>query len=292
MLDTKFGRISGLGALAGRYKGLLCDVWGVLHNGVAVYDEAMNALTQFRKQGGNVVMITNSPRPRDGVLAQLYGLGVDEETFDDIVTSGDVTRVLIAQAEQPVFHLGPERDLPLFDGLDVELSDLSQAKAIVCTGLFDDESETPEDYREQLSTAVARSVPFICANPDLVVERGDRLIWCAGALARLYEELGGKTQLAGKPHKPIYDLAEKQLVTAAGGTLSRSQIICIGDGMPTDVAGAQLNGFDLLYIAAGIHAGDYSDKNGLDEAALQAFLKSQGATPAAWMPHLAWGESR
>ena len=281
-------RIAGLQQAGGKYKGILSDVWGVLHNGVAVYPEAAKALAEYRATGGHVVMITNSPRPAQGVLAQFAELGVDPNVYDEVVTSGDVTRDLISQVDGKIFHLGPDRDQPLFAGLDIELCDADQASAIVCTGLFEDETETPEDYRSDLTELVARKLPFICANPDIVVERGDRLIWCAGALARLYAELGGETRLAGKPHPPIYDLATRKLFELAGGDVPKNQMLAIGDGMPTDVAGAQAFGSDLLYISGGIHAAEYGGAETPDEEKLLAFLAAHNASPTLWMPKLVW----
>ena len=280
-------RIPGLRDIAAGYDAIFCDVWGVIHNGRDIYAQAADALRTFRQQGGKVVLITNSPRPHRGVEIQLQQLGLPDGVYDAIATSGDVTRSLIARAEQPVFHLGPDRDRPLFDGLNVNFAPLETAQSIVCTGLFDDEREQPEDYREVLEVAAERQLNFICANPDIVVERGDRLIWCAGALARLYDELGGQTFLAGKPHKPIYDLAQEKLQAVSGTEISKESILAVGDGIPTDVAGALANGYSLLYIAAGIHAADYGGPEP-DEAALDRFLADNNAQPVAWMPHLAW----
>ncbi len=281
-------RANGLVEIAPTYKGILSDVWGVVHNGQSVYRNSIDAFTAYRKQGGRVVLITNSPRPKVGVGQQLKDMGVPDDCYDDIATSGDVTRVLISKAEGPVFHLGPDRDLPLFEGLDVELCDGADAQTIVCTGLIDDEKETPQDYIHILSAYVRRGVPLICANPDLVVERGDRLIWCAGSLARLYEQLGGVTRVAGKPHKPIYDLAFEKLQAVTDVEIAKADAIAIGDGMPTDVAGAQSNGYDLLYISAGIHSGEYGNPDAPDEGKLHEFLENNGATPKFWMPRLSW----
>ena len=283
-------RISDLSAIASDYRAILCDVWGVLHNGQSVYRQAERALMKYREQGGQVVLLTNSPRPNQGVQQQLNELQVDPAAFDDIVTSGDVTRTLIAQADGPVFHLGPERDIPLFDGLDKQLTDAENCSAVVCTGLFEDEIETPQDYTERLQALADRDIPFICANPDLVVERGDRLIYCAGSLAKLYGELGGRTLVAGKPHAPIYKLAMERLAQLNGEAPDQSDVIAIGDGMPTDVAGALSNGFDLLYISAGIHSVEYGPADDPDEAALNRFLEQQQADPTVWMPRLNWVE--
>lgn len=280
-------RLTGLDEIASAYRAFFCDVWGVVHNGREIYQESAKALKLFRESGGHVVLITNSPRPHQGVEAQLRDLGLPDGVYDAIATSGDVTRTLIARAEAPVFHLGPDRDRPLFEGLDVSFAPLETARSIVCTGLFDDEREQPEDYREVLIEAAKRKLPFICANPDIVVERGERLIWCAGALARLYDELGGETFLAGKPYKPIYDLAQEKLAAVSETEVAKKGILAIGDGMPTDVAGARDNDYDLLYIAAGIHGSDYGGHDP-DEDALERFLIENNAAPVAWMPHLAW----
>ena len=281
-------RITGLKHIASQYRAILCDVWGVLHNGQAVYREAEDALVRYRESGGRVVLLTNSPRPNEGVAAQLDDLRVSRMAYDAIVTSGDVTRTLIAAAKGPIYHLGPQRDLPLFDGLNVDLVDQAECKAIVCTGLFEDEVEKPEDYRSSLQELARRNVPFICANPDLVVERGDRLIYCAGSLAKLYGELGGTTLVAGKPHAPIYKLAMEKLEGISQGDILRADAIAIGDGMPTDVAGALGNGFDLLYISAGIHSQEYGAADNPDEQALQSFLMKNQVDPNVWMPRLSW----
>ena len=221
-------------------------------------------------------------------MTQLESLGVPDGVFDDVVTSGDVTRVLIGEADRKVYHIGPERDLKLFDGLDIELVDRDEAETIVCTGLRDDRAETPEDYANELDELASRDLPFICANPDIVVEHGHTLIWCAGALARDYAKMGGETRIVGKPHRPIYEHAYARACDIAGRELALDRILAIGDGMPTDVAGAAAYGIDLLYVSAGIHSADYGDPDNPDPQALQAFLESHGANPVAWLPRLAW----
>lgn len=295
-MEPQSSRIDGLSQLADRYDGILCDVWGVLHNGVDAWANAIEALSKFREQGGSVVMITNAPRPHEPVLEQLAGLGVPFSdgpgTFDAVVTSGDVTRMLVGEMSPSVFHLGPERDLSLYHGLHVDLVGKDDAQTVVCTGLVDDTTETPEDYRDLLRELRSRDLPFICANPDIVVERGNDLIWCAGALARDYKAIGGKTYIVGKPHRPIYERAMARLSQAAGRDLDRSRVLAIGDGMPTDVAGAADFGLDLLYISSGIHAGDYAGEGGSHEMPdpdmLAKFLRAHQARPVAWMPRLAW----
>ena len=279
-------RILTLGEITAGFDVILSDVWGVLHNGVSAFPDAAVALREAREAGKTVVLITNSPRPAPGVIAQLRVLGVPDEAYDRIITSGDVTRGLIAEGPKKVFLLGPERDLPLLDGLDVERVSEAEAQSVVCTGFFDDETETPEDYTEMLKGFIARNVPMICANPDLVVERGERIIPCAGAMAAYYEQLGGEVRIAGKPHAPIYEacLAAAKEVR---GAFAKDRVLAIGDGMPTDVKGAIASGLNLLYISGGIHVAEYTLNGQTDEALLNAYLKGQGASPGWWMPRLA-----
>ncbi len=182
--------------LGSRYRAWLVDIWGVMHNGHRAFPGAVAATRTFRAQGGIVVLLSNSPRPSPSVQEQLRRLGVPDDAYDATVTSGDLTRHELAKHDGAmVFHLGPERDLPIFDGLDVKLGGQEDAELVVCSGLFDDETETPEDYAELLSALAARELPMICANPDHLVERGDRLVWCAGALAALYERQGGRSSM-------------------------------------------------------------------------------------------------
>lgn len=280
MIDT-------LDALAGDYPAILCDVWGVVHNGVSAFAPSVAALRRARDRGVAVVLITNAPRPWNGVKDQLRLLDVPEDCWDRIVTSGDVTRDLIRAGSRRVLHIGPDRDLMIYDGLDVELVEEFEASAVVCTGLYDDDTETPEDYAELLRRLRARDLPLICANPDIVVERGDRLVWCAGALARDYAQLGGRTQIAGKPHRPIYQAALAAIAEVAGREVAPGEVLAIGDGVLTDVKGAADNGFDVLYVSAGIHAAEYGDPAAPDPARLAAFLEKHGYSPVAVIPRLA-----
>ena len=278
-------RVAGLSELAGSYDAVLCDVWGVLHNGVAAFSEAVDALRRFRAGGGVVVLLTNAPRPWQPIRDQLRLLKAPDDAYDAIVTSGDVTRNVIA--ERPgakLFHLGPDRDLPFYDGLDVRLVPEAEAELVSCTGLFDDSAETPEDYRPLLQRFAARGLAMVCANPDLVVERGDRLVYCAGALARLYEQLGGRAVLVGKPQAPIYQAARALL-----SELGRSRVLAIGDGLPTDIRGAVENGFDVLFVTGGIHSADFGPLDAPDGERVAARLKAEGLTAVAYLPALAWG---
>lgn len=277
---------ASLDDVAGDYQAILCDVWGVLHNGVRAFAEAANALEGVRRKGRAVVLITNAPRPHGDVEAQLDALGVSREAYDRVVTSGDVTRDLIVEGSRRVFHIGPDRDLSIYDGLDVELCEEPEASSVVCTGLYDDETETPEDYSDLLMRLRARNMPFICANPDIVVERGDRLIWCAGALARDFGQLGGRTLISGKPHRPIYVAALKAAGEVLGREVAASDVLAIGDGVLTDLKGADLNGIDALYVSGGIHARDYGETLDPDPTRLAAFLDKHGHRPMAVIPRL------
>lgn len=279
-------RIDSLQEIEGRYGVILSDVWGVVHNGVRAFSDASEALAAARARGLAVVLITNAPRPRAEVQAQLDILGVPREAYDRIVTSGDVTRDLIKVGARKIFHLGPERDLSIYDGLDVDIVEEFEASAVVCTGLFDDDVETPDDYADMLRRLRARNLPFICANPDIVVEKGDRLIWCAGALARDYAQLGGRTQIAGKPHRPIYVAALEAAAEVLGRPVTEREALAIGDGVLTDVKGAEQNGIDILYVTGGIHAREYGETLEPDPALLAAFLEKHGHHPVAVIPRL------
>jgi HAD superfamily hydrolase (TIGR01459 family) len=282
--------LTGLSDLAGRYDVLLCDVWGVIHNGQESFPGPCAALARWRESVGPVVLISNSPRPSHEVILQLRMLGVPRETWSALVTSGDVTRELLAaSAPGPAFRLGPERDTPLYAGLGLDFVPLDEARFIACTGPFDDDVETPEDYRDLLTAAAARNLPMICANPDKVVQRGDRLVYCGGALAELYETLGGTAIMAGKPYEPIYQASLARASELAGTPIDTGRVLAIGDGVGTDVAGANAQGLDVLFIAAGIHGAEAQGPDGrLDPAAVARLLDAGGAHAAYAMSDLAW----
>jgi len=262
----------------------LTDIWGVMHNGVAPFASACEACTRFRLAGGTVLLLSNAPRPAASVAAQLDRIGVPRFAWDTIVTSGDAARArLAAFAGQPVFHLGPERDFALYDDLGLVLAPAEEAVAISCTGLFDDEVETPDDYASLLADFAARKLPMVCANPDLTVERGERIVYCAGALAAAYETLGGSVAYAGKPHLPIYDMAFERLAEIKGKPVTRDRILAIGDGLRTDIAGAVRAGVDSVFIASGVHVTD-----GLSAARLATLFPGEGPHPVAAMTALAW----
>jgi HAD superfamily hydrolase (TIGR01459 family) len=240
--------------IAGDYDAWLCDIWGVIHNGVDVYTPACDALLRFRESGGVVVLLSNSPRPREGVREQMAGLGVPAEIADWVITSGDVTRGLItASGANKIFHTGPERDRSVFHGLDISLGEVVEAEMVVCTGLFDDDTEVPDDYAGLLGDFLDMDLPMICANPDIMVERGNKLIYCAGAIAGLYEQLGGKVEYAGKPHLPVYEMAFSVINEAAGRDVPKARVLAIGDGLKTDMLGASAAGADALFIVSSLH---------------------------------------
>jgi HAD superfamily hydrolase (TIGR01459 family) len=275
--------IAGLSDLAARYDALLCDVWGVIHNGRESFPAACAALARFRAERGPVILISNSPRPCGPVIEQLDGLSVPREAWSEIVTSGDATRLLLAErAPGPAWKIGPDRDDPLYEGLGVEFADLDHARFISVTGPFDDENDEPADYRDRFCAAIARNLEMICANPDIVVQRGEKLIYCGGALAQLYESLGGQVTMAGKPYPAIYELSLAR--TAA----DPARVLCIGDGLPTDVRGANARGLDVLFVASGIHGGETIGPDGLNGAAVADLLHQAGLTANYAIADLVW----
>ncbi|HZS65053.1 MAG TPA: TIGR01459 family HAD-type hydrolase [Xanthobacteraceae bacterium] len=271
------------------YDLLLCDVWGVVHNGVAAYPDACEALRRAREQGGTVLLISNSPRPYESIVPQLDAVGVPRASYAGVVTSGDVTRAVVAARRgQSVFHLGPPRDLPIFAGLEARLTDAKTADYVVCSGLFDDTKETPEDYRDLLQGLKDRRLFMVCANPDVVVERGDSLVYCAGALADLYHSLGGEVLYAGKPHRPIYERALAQAETLRGGKVPLDRVLAIGDSVRTDLQGAAALGVDFLFLTSGIHAGEIGAGGDPQPEDLAKFFDRAGLMPKAAMHRLVW----
>jgi HAD superfamily hydrolase (TIGR01459 family) len=281
---------TGFAEIAPAYDVLLCDVWGVIHNGRESFPQACEALARYREEVGPVILISNSPRPRGPVIEQLDSLGVPRESWSEIVTSGDATRVLLAErAPGPVWAIGPDRDQPLYDGLGLEFSELHDAKFVSVTGPYDDENDEPTDYRGRFEACIERGLELICANPDIVVQRGDQLIYCGGALAQLYESLGGKVTMAGKPYPAIYEICLADAARRLGARLNRSRVLCIGDGLPTDIRGANARNLDVLFIASGIHGGETIGPDGRLNAAAVADLLRQDGLSATWaMADLVW----
>ncbi|MCA1471789.1 TIGR01459 family HAD-type hydrolase [Bradyrhizobium sp. IC3195] len=276
----------GLRELVGGVEVVLSDIWGVVHNGLESFPEACEALHTYRSRGGTVILITNAPRPADSVQRQLRKLGVPDETYDAIVSSGDLTRLYVAEHPgRKMFWLGPERDNSIYRGLDAVTAPLQQADYIVCTGLYDDETETAEDYRGMMLQARERKLTLVCANPDIVVERGDRLIYCAGAIAELYRELGGEVIFYGKPHRPIYERAMALAGERQGYQIDRKKVLAIGDSVRTDLTGAREFGIDCLFVTRGIHAEEFE---GLDQLDPNSVIELFGHPPKALMRELKW----
>jgi len=265
---------------------ILSDIWGVVHNGLEAFPVACEALHTFRQRGGTVILITNAPRPADSVQRQLRKLDVADDIYNAIVSSGDLTRLFVAEHPgKKMFWLGPERDNSIYRGLDPVISPLEQADYIVCTGLFDDETESAEDYRAMMLQARERKLPLICANPDIVVERGDRLIYCAGAIAELYRELGGEVIFYGKPHRPIYERAMALAAEHRGHAAPLDRVLAIGDSVRTDLTGAHGFGIDCLFVTRGIHSEEFEGIDQLDPASVKELF---GHPPKALMRELKW----
>jgi HAD superfamily hydrolase (TIGR01459 family) len=286
--------IERLEDISSGYSALFCDLWGCLHDGVRAHGSAVDALRRFKATGGSVILMTNSPRPRRDVMRQLDGLGVPREVYDTIISSGDTTQDALHRGSfgRRVYHIGPERDLVFFeleDGapVDVERVPLEEADSIVCTGLFDDRTETPADYRATILYGTNKGLKLLCANPDIVVDVGDERIYCAGAIAAAYTEAGGQSFYFGKPHAPIYEMARRWLDTHRGDVEDRA-ILCIGDGIHTDIAGAMGEGHDSLFITGGLAAEDTgtTPTAGPDAAHLAAFLQRAKLTPTASIAYL------
>jgi len=282
--------VEGLKSLAENYDLVLCDVWGVLHNGVKAYESAGDALTRFRAKGGRVVLVSNAPRPGASVGTQLDGFAVPRSAYDAIVTSGDLTRLAIAERlDKVVNHIGPPRDMPLYDGLDVRFGSIEEADYVVCSGFDDDENETVENYRSRLEAMLRRDLLMVCANPDLIVERGHMILPCAGALGLAYEEMGGKVFYAGKPHAPVYERALAVASGLSGRSIPKERVLAVGDAIRTDIAGAAGFGIDSLLIARGIHAKELGLHEGdLVSDHVQDWVDRQPVTPTAITDVLSW----
>jgi HAD superfamily hydrolase (TIGR01459 family) len=286
-----------LAAIAENYDVILCDVWGVIHNGVAHFPKAVEALTNFRRRGGKVILITNAPRPSEKVRAFLDQLAVPRESYDAIVSSGDVTVSLILERkDQALAHIGPAYDRSLFEvaerqtGCKLRFAKLAEADFVVCTGLDDADREGPQDYRARLELMRERALTMICANPDIVVEVGSRLVYCAGALAEAYEAMGGSVIQAGKPYAPIYSRALAEAARSFGmKPVDRQRVLAIGDAMHTDIKGGHAMGFATLFVTSGIHRAQLSAETPeRAAAALHQFLEGTGFAPSFATAELAW----
>lgn len=252
MTDLKFP--GGLSEIADKYDAVLCDVWGVIHNGRAKFDEACDALVTYRSKGGKVCLVTNAPVPKQQVIDYFEPLGVPADAYDDCVSSGDATREELRRRADKVFWaMGAnarwERDPYLYQGLDLTFGEPAESDVLLCIGLRDSLNDHPSDYTDTLKQGIDRNIPMICANPDKQVRIGGRLHWCAGALAEIYEDFGGNVIYPGKPHAAIYNLAVDRLGDAAA---NKARVLCIGDSPTTDMRGARLQGFHGLYVGTGL----------------------------------------
>ncbi|MBI1171714.1 TIGR01459 family HAD-type hydrolase [bacterium] len=272
--------ISSLAKIARRYDAVLCDLWGCLHDGKQPFPEAVAALQALRRGGGKVILLTNAPRPRGSVVAQLDRMGVPRDAWDEVVTSGDATQYALFSGTfgTRAFFVGATKDEPFFTDLPADLTpaaitrvEAEAADVMICTGLAHDLTETPADYRLPLMRAKTAGLTMLCANPDIVVDYGAQRLYCAGALAADYEKMGGKTMYFGKPHPPIYDLARRRLGELGGGR--NPQILCIGDGIGTDIQGGMAEGLDTLFVTGGISATEFGpDPNAPDKGLLEKWL--------------------
>ena len=281
--------LAGLSALADRYDAILCDVWGVVHDGVEPYRDAWPALAAFRRHGGRVVLITNAPRPAAPIIALLDRMGIGNDAYDALISSGDTTRVMIAPYRgRVVHHFGPPHvDDALYEGLGVIRGSAEEAEAVVVTDMPDDD-DTPDMYEADIELWLRRGLPLICANPDKVVEHGGKIIYCGGAMADIYTERGGEVLMAGKPYRPIYEEAKKLADSAAGRPLDPARLLAIGDSVRTDATGAAGFGVDFLFITGSIHAGELEAGGTADPAAVASLVAPSGARLAGFMSRLAW----
>ena len=276
--------LTHLSALRPAPEAWICDIWGVIHNGVATFPVAVDACLSFRAGGGRIILVSNAPRPSKSVVAQLDTLGVPHAAYDAVLTSGDVARTALhGWRNVPTLHIGPERDLALFKDLGVPLVTAAAAERVLCSGLYDDTSETPENYRQMLHELATRQVPMLCANPDIKVDRGGRNIYCGGAVAGLYAELGGVVDYAGKPYPAIYSSAFATLAELSGRSMARDRVLAIGDGVHTDIAGGINTGLRTIYIASPIHAEGALTADALDHLFIDASTR-----PTAAMDRLTW----
>lgn len=268
-----------LDQLADRYDAVLCDIWGVLHNGREIFSEAAEALIRYRDRGGIVVLVSNVPKPRDPIFGQLERLGCPPGVYDAIVTSGDAIRVELAdRAPGPMLRLGPAGDEILWEGLGLlETDDVEEAAFLSIAGLDNPFSEQPFDYSEILEPAAELGLDMLCANPDLVVRMGERLMWCAGTTAKQYEKMGGTVVMAGKPYAPIYRLAFEEVETLFGGPMDPRRILAIGDGIGTDLKGANGADIDALFIASGMHGETLRTDGVVDSAKVAKALEAEEA---------------
>jgi HAD superfamily hydrolase (TIGR01459 family) len=278
------------GAILSRYDVLFCDVWGVVHNGITAFEGACAALKRFRDEGGTVILVSNAPVPKQRVADMLASRHVPRAAWDDIVSSGDIALTHVAERGfTKLYCIGPQdRDQALFKTLKARSVPLEEAEAIICTGLTNDRSETPEDYAPVLETAKRLHLPFVCANPDLIVDVGGTILYCAGAIADIYQQMGGAVFWAGKPHLSAYEAAHHKAEALRDSNVPRAKTLVIGDAIRTDLKGAQNFGCDALFVASGIHRHEAMDGDRLSPAKLAALFPPGTPTAIGAMTELVW----
>ena len=244
-----------------KYKVILCDVWGVLHNGKDLFENAVESLLKYSKSGGYIVLITNAPRPSIDVIKQLNQMGLNKNCYNLIVSSGDVTRFWLQSLNKTsLYHLGPERDKSIFLDLDINLSNSKNCQSVLCTGLYNDETDILDDYNDLMNLFLSKKIVMHCANPDLTVIRGDKTILCAGSLAEYYANKGGQVKYFGKPFEYIYEFAIKEVNKNNNFKVKKSEILAIGDGLKTDILGAGNFGIDSFFIINGVHKNELNKR--------------------------------
>lgn len=282
-----------LSQVAADFDVLYCDLWGCLHDGKRPFPDAVAALRAFRAKGGVVLLLTNAPRPKPSVVSQLDRIGVPRDSYDEVVSSGDAAQyaLITGAVGRRVHHIGPDKDKVFFTDLSddlrpiaateppISLVPLQDAEGLVVTGLFDDLTETPADYRATLLLAKTKGLPLLCANPDIIVDFGDKRLYCAGAIAQAYDAMGGHSLYFGKPHPPIYDLARRRLA-ALPGSPDDPQILAIGDGITTDVQGAMGENLDVIFVTGGISGDAFGpDLDSPSKDLLQSWLDDRQMAP-------------
>ncbi|MFQ3360892.1 MAG: TIGR01459 family HAD-type hydrolase [Alphaproteobacteria bacterium] len=244
-----------------KYKVILCDIWGVLHNGKHLFENAVQSLLKYSKSGGYVVLITNAPRPSIDVARQLNQMGLNKNSYNLIISSGDVTRFWLQSLNKiALYHLGPERDKPIFLDLDINFSNSENCQSVLCTGLYDDETDVLDDYNDLFNLFLNKKIVMHCANPDLTVIREGKTILCAGSLAKYYADKGGQVKYFGKPFEYIYQHAIEEVNRNNNFKVKKSEILAIGDGLKTDILGASNFGIDSFFIMDGVHKNELNKK--------------------------------
>lgn len=274
--------LSSLADLSGQYDAIFCDLWGCYHNGLEVYPAAAAACSQFRAAGGSVILLTNAPRPADSVQSLLDRMGAPRDSYDAIVSSGAACQAAVQSGRHGtrVCYVGPDRDLHMLTGIGLEPETLETADSILLTGLRDDRTETPEDYAEEMHAWKARGLTVLCANPDIIVDRGEMRLWCAGAIAKAYEKIGGEVIWYGKPHYPVYARCHEVLKTELGRDVPKERVLAIGDGILTDVPGGLAAGLDTLFVTGGLSSTDFGpDVEHPEQSALDRFLAEKNLAP-------------